>query len=657
MVSRSAHCPACGLQVAEAQANPAATCPRCGAPIPRDDASRPPQRTIMGGTMPIPPAVRQAAQQAAQQAGAAPPQRTLMGMAAPFLPGGTGGPGAAPAGEHDGGLTRTQLLGTPRHAAAGYDPLTDPDRAISTVVDVPVFAQVAGVPPPPSGAVPQQRTLMGVARPGIAPLNPGVAKPIEAHVEDPTPPGYAPLEELGATMRLSPELQRRAMASVEEVRKQGPPNARHPLGQRRFDKVPAKEIRKQAAKQAARSRRALYVILAAVGIALTAVVVALLWPSAPPLRAQVRAGDGGTEVLDVECSGCPDGTVLKLREGEGKVQSGKASIPLPAPLAIGDTVLKVDIDRPESGRDESVNLPVRVAYRIRPELGSLDADKPSIQIVVDAMPGSKVTLDGEEVPLRDGRAAKSIDVSKDLLGPNSDPAAQLSRKVSFTVTPPDTQEEKGAVAVTAPILPLALDAPGRAVVTDKPTFVLAGRTLPGAEIVVSGRSIGITKDGAFLQTMNVSMNGETQIEVRARMPGRAPRLLRLDVKRVTSLETAAEEAMKKSPLGYDALAADLQGAIGKAVAVEGEVVEAKVQGPATVVLLQASTPACKAAKCLVRLVQGRADLAVSRGSRLRAFGVAVGTIAHEGANVPDVDVAFSISSDKGAPPPAGAGPP
>ncbi len=608
----------------------------------------------MGGTIPIPPAVQQAAQQAAQHAGAAPPQRTLMGMAAPFVQGAHDA--SRPAADHDGGLTRTQLLGTPRQAAAGYDPLTDPDRAVSTVVDVPVFSQVANMPPPPSGAAPPQRTLMGVARPGIAPLNPGVVKPPEP-VDDPTPPGYAPLEELGATMRLSPELQRRAMASVEEVRKQAqPPNARHPLGQRRFEKIPAKEIRKQAQKQAARSRRALYVILAAVGIALTAIVVALLWPSAPPLRAQVRAGDAGTEVLDVECSGCPDGTVLKLREGEGKVQGGKASIPLPAPLAIGDTVLKVDIDRPASGRDESVNLPVRVAYRIRPELGSLDADKPSIQIVVDAMPGSKVTLDGEEVPLRDGRAAKSIDVSKDLLGQSSDPAAQLSRKVSFTVTPPDTQEEKGAVAVTAPILPLALDAPGRAVVTDKPTFVLAGRTLPGAEIVVSGRSIGITKDGAFLQTMNVSMNGETQIEVRARMPGRAPRLLRLDVKRVTSLETAADEAMKKSPLGYDELAADPQAAVGKAIAVEGEVVEAKVQGPATVVLLQASTPACKSAKCLVRLVQGRADLGVSRGSRLRAFGVAVGTIAHEGANVPDVDVAFSISSDKG-PPPVGTGPP
>jgi len=318
--------------------------------------------------------------------------------------------------------------------------------------------------------------------------------------------------------------------------------------------------------------------------------------------------------------------------------------------------VRVAIDRPASGRDESVTLPVRVAYRIRPELGTLDGDKPSIQIVVDAMEGSLVTLDGEDVPLRDGRAAKSIDVSKEITGTSNDPAAQLSRKVSFTVTPPDGVEEKGAVAVTAPILPLALAAPGRAVVTDRSTFVLAGQTLPGAEIVVAGRSIGVTKDGAFNQTMNVSSVGTTQVEVRARMAGRAPRIVRFGVTRVTSLETAAADFMKESPLGYGALLDDPAAAQGKPVAISGEVVEARVQGAATLMVVQVSSPACKTPPapsgdktCLVRLMQGRSDLGAQRGSAIRAYGTAVGTVAHEGATLPDIDVSFSIIAESQTP--------
>lgn len=566
--------------------------------------------------------------------GSTPAKKTLMGIAAPF--------------EERDAFTRTQVAGTPASkAAVGFDPLTAPERAVATVIDVPVFGGVAEAPE--SGSQSAQRTLLGVARPGIAPLRPGVAKtPIDD--DEPPPPSYKPLEELGATMRIGPELQRQIGSQIDARRQPPPPEpsgrgAKHPLGQRRLEKVPARVIKREAAKAAARSRRGLYILGAALAIAATAVVVALLWPNAPPLSAQVRAGDGGAEVLDLTCASCPDGTVLKLRDGEGTVQASKASIQLPAPLAIGDTALRVSIDRPGSGRDESVTLPVRVAYRVRPELGTLDGDRPSIQIVVDAMAGSRVTLDGEEVALRDGRAAKNIDVSKDIFGTSADAAAQLSRKVSFTVTPPDGEEEKGAVAVTAPILPLTLEAPGRAVVTDKATFVLAGQTLPGAEIIVAGRSIGVTKDGAFNQTMNVSSVGTTQVEVRARMAGRAPRFVRFGVKRVTSLEVAATEFMKEGPLGYGDVAAAPRAAQDKAIAVSGSVVDSRVQGATTVIILEVSRPICEAPtekKCLVRLVQGRSDLGVTSGVRLRAFGSVVGTVTHEDLTLPDVDVSFSI---------------
>ena len=69
-------------------------------------------------------------------------------------------------------------------------------------------------------------------------------------------------------------------------------------------------------------------LLAALALSTVAVLVALLMPSAPPLRAQIRSGEGGTEVIDVSCDSCPDGTVLRVREAEATVQAGRATIPL-----------------------------------------------------------------------------------------------------------------------------------------------------------------------------------------------------------------------------------------------------------------------------------------------------------------------------------------
>jgi hypothetical protein len=577
-------------------------------------------------------------------------QKTVMGLAAPF--------GEAPLSAAAAAATgQTQVSGTPSRASAalGYDPLTDPDRAAATVVDVPSFAlaDVPGLAAPPSGATGSHRTLLGVARPGIAPLKPGIAKSSPEPQAD--PPGYAPMQELGATQHL-PDLRARFAAQDKKIPPPAPSSnaGKHPLGQRRFDKAPKLEdkvgrrVRKAASKS---SRRGLYVVLAGVVLAAAAVVVALIWPNPPPLRAQVRAADGGAEVLDVTCESCPNGTVLSLRDEQATVQGGRATLPLSAPLAIGDTSLRVSVDRPDRGRDETVTLPVRVAYRVRPDLTTLDADRPSIQVVVEAMEGSRVSLDGEDVPLREGRAIKSIEVSKDLMGTNGDAGAQLARKVSFIVEPPDGAEEKGVVAVSVPVLPLTIDAPGRAVVTDKPTFQLAGRTLPGAEIVVAGRSIGVAKDGAFSQTMNVSSVGATQIEVRARMLGRAPRLARLGVERVSSLETAAQEFVKKGAVTYDTVSRDVAAAVGQLAAIEGEVLEVKAQPPVTVMIVSATSAACpdgdaSTRRCLVRLVQGRSDLEVERGAKIRAFGVVTGTIAHEGQRVPDLDVAFSLPTKR-----------
>ena len=522
----------------------------------------------------------------APPSGMSPSTRTMLGIAPQSLGAGYPSP-----------IVTTQPGGTPKTSAASLSGAPGPGGLPGNGL----------IPMPPA---PSQSTLLGVARPGIAPLRPGVQKtPFD---DD----GYEPAEELGATYHN----RRAAPVPVERIEVM----ARDP-GRRRLDR--AMRIHGPLAGIPAKkgSRRGLYVIIAAVTLALFAVGFALLWPSSPPLIVQVRAADGGAEVLDVKCPSCPDGTVVSFEGGAASpatMAEKKATLALTTPLAVGDTPLRIKVDRPGNGRDETVGVTARIAYRIRPDLTMLEADSPAIQIVVEAMQGSKVSLDGEEVPLRDGRAVRTIEVAKELEG-QSAKSDTLSRKVAFVVVPPDGSEEKGMVAVNATVLPLVIDAPGPSIVTDQSTFVLAGKTLPGATIAAAGRPIDVGADGSFARTMNVSSVGATQIEVRAKMPGKAPRYAKIDVERVSSLEAAAAAFATRKPATYSELAADPAASKGKPVAMEGVVARRQAA-----VLRDLSRAACqrmsqrqavpgRGRSRLSRLVQARRQAARVRNRRGR----------------------------------------
>ena len=109
------------------------------------------------------------------------------------------------------------------------------------------------------------------------------------------------------------------------------------------------------------------------------------------------------------------------------------------------------------------------------------------------------------------------------------------------------------------------------------------------------------------------------------------------MRRVDSLEVAAREfgSQSPAPVGWSALASDLQGSIGKATVLSGEVIEVRRQSHQTIVLLAVSARSgCSdggkkgGSSCHVRLVQGadnplqRGDLITAYGRVLRAFNVA-----------------------------------
>jgi hypothetical protein len=164
--------------------------------------------------------------------------------------------------------------------------------------------------------------------------------------------------------------------------------------------------------------------------------------------------------------------------------------------------------------------------------------------------------------------------------------------------------------------------------------------------------------------MNVSSVGATQIEVRAKMAGTAPRLTRIGVRRVDSLETAAREfaTSDPAPTGYAAMVADLGGSIGKPVVLAGEVIEVRRQNHQTIMLLDVSPKSgCTSGRdarpadetsgkekkggsaCHVRLVQGADNATLQRGDLLTAYGRVSRSFSAAGQpDIPEVQVDFTL---------------
>jgi hypothetical protein len=507
---------------------------------------------------------------------------------------------------------------------------------------------------PPAGAPrANSATLLGVALPGIAPLAPGQAAgallpPVRAEGagpsrHEPDPPGYEPARELGATMGPS------AMSEsvIAKIREQERDRRR-----RRAIVVAAPKPAKPRRREDERtSPRALAIVFAAGGLALAAVLVLVFWPSAPPLTARARADGSGREGVELTCKSCPDGTKLSVGGASATTTGGIALVPLPTALSVGENRLKVDIDRPGNGRDETVNVSVNVGYRLRPDLGTLQADKPAFQILAEVAAGTTVTIDGRPMAIAGGHGVENVDVTEVCTGLAGE-VKTLSRQIPYVVTPPDGPPEQGVVNVSVGIVPLHLDSPVALtsptphVITEGPSFVLAGSTMKGAEVLAAGRPIPVLADGSFVQVMNVSSVGSTQIEVRAKMPGMAPRLTQIKVRRVESLEKAARELLStEPPIPFAQLVASVPAAVGKAVALVGEVSETKKQSSETVMLLEVSAASgCPAGvgSCTVRLVQG-GDNPAKRGDVLRIFGHVARAVPVPGRrDIPEIEVDFTL---------------
>ena len=563
---------------------------------------------------------------------------TMIGIAPPAAPAAQPPAAQPPPGAPAGGLRQT-MIGIAPLGALGQAPAVAPPpngTAPAGPADYPT------PPPPPSledgprlGPAatlpilsPYQKTMMGVARPGIAPLNPGQAKLPSA-----TPAASAPAHAAPVGHPSSGSLP-----SASEIGANPLPSA-GPL-------APAVRTSRQGApaKQGIPPLAAVSMVGAA-GLFAAAAVVWLFYRGHGSLEARATALADGKEQLELTCSACDDGTVARLDAASATFAGHHASLALSRPLKVGENPMTITLVALR-GKQSFVDISVPIAYRVRGDTSGLDAPTPELRVLVSALAGSTASVDGKPVALNaEGEGRYVVDVSAEVTGLDAS-VKTLERKLPYIVTPPNGAPQTGAVSLQAGITPLVIDAPGPAVLLETSNFVLAGRTAKAGILTVSDRPITVDPNGRFAQMMNVSAPGETTIVIRATGKDTAPRLFPLRVKRVDSLVREAERVRQRATSNYAAISEQAERKRGWAVALDGVGVEARTENYNTVLLMDVQS-GCVHAPCLARITYG-APYSLSPGEKFSAFGEVVGMVdgPRSGSKIPEIRADFLLKVGK-----------
>jgi hypothetical protein len=137
--------------------------------------------------------------------------------------------------------------------------------------------------------------------------------------------------------------------------------------------------------------------------------------------------------------------------------------------------------------------------------------------------------------------------------------------------------------------------------------------------------------------------GDNLVWIRATVPGLAPRIASVRVKRVVKLADEAHDFAASAPLAFSDLAADVGKHVGEPVVLVGDIVEARQQGARNLALLDVQK-GCPRPPCVARVVLAAGD-AIARGDKLQVFGHvtrAVGAKGEAAGAVPEVEGDFFL---------------
>jgi hypothetical protein len=383
-----------------------------------------------------------------------------------------------------------------------------------------------------------------------------------------------------------------------------PGRARHPSDSRSRSFTPPSDELPVASRLSApgtagvarpAARGALYAGLGALLAAVLAGLAIYLSTRGPALSARVVHVPAG-DALEVEAPGSEPGAKVRFAGAERVLEAGRATFPLSADaLKLGENVLAVDLVSP-GGDVDSSQIHLLVDYRVRTDLGALAGDPPAVELVVDALPGSKVLIDGAPLPLdARGHAVKRYPVP-------AQAGARFEFAARYRVEPPGAgggaaheQGVEGTASVSLPVASMQIDRPGTDVTTDQSQVELAGAVEADAQGFVEGRPIEV-RDGRFLHRAELPEPGDYVLHVIARVPGKAPRVAELHLRRVKDLSLAAASFQADPGITYAKLMQNPLTYRGQQVAFDGRVYNVEVNaGRSLLQLLVLNCP--KSARC------------------------------------------------------------
>jgi hypothetical protein len=518
---------------------------------------------------------------------------TMIGIAPPTFTAPAAAAAAAPSPATSPSQPPRQFAGTMIGMAPAYP---SPPPAPDVPAPAPSPAGPGGAPRIASS----QKTVLGVARPGIAPLNPGQAK-----ASKPEAPSAAPAP-LPAAWQPPPP---------QSARADGPVSPRAPVPK----------------------RISLTATLAIVGSAMLlvmAVVAFFMLRGHGSVTARASLDAKGAEQLELACSECPDGTKTWIDSLPATFQAGKATLHLQTPLKVGENPILLVLERPGRSREE-IALSLPIEFRVRSSTVELAQDTPKVSVLASVLSGTKLEVDGKLVPPDpNGVVRFDYDVTADITGAEAS-VTTLERVVPYKAVAANGASQEGKVQIRIGVTPLIVDAPGASIVVGDKQVVIAGRTAPGAVLKIGAQTISLDPEGRFVSKQSLAA-GENSFTVRSTLKDLAPRLVKVTVRRSDNLEREAALARSMVQTSYAEVLRAGDAAVGRSLALEGQLFDVRHDGYTSVLLVDVKG-GCKKVPCLSKVLYG-IETTLEKGRGVKAFGKVVRFVdgPRTGERIPEV---------------------
>jgi hypothetical protein len=210
-----------------------------------------------------------------------------------------------------------------------------------------------------------------------------------------------------------------------------------------------------------------------------------------------------------------------------------------------------------------------VDFRVRADLTPLTSDPPGFDVVVDAMPGSQVTVAGRPLAIdANGHGVQRIP----LPAPPAEGGA-IDHVAPWRIQPPGGAAAEGQLRTRIPATTMQIDRPGAQVVTDRDAIEIAGAVHPGAIVTIDGTAVPVT-DSRFLYRFPLPAPATYTPRVIAR---KAPATRTITIRRVADLAAEAASFRADASITWARIRQSPDTYRGQNVAFEGRVYNVDVQ--------------------------------------------------------------------------------